>query len=97
MLHNKNSTDCVEQLQSDCVPTQEAIQNGEYTLQTCLPGHGNFLLPPDIFMHVLLNPGEHLGPLAADMIPTKLGSQLAWDDDAHSIYYPPVGWGIYIE
>lgn len=48
-------------------------------------------------MHALLNPGEHLGPIAADMIPRKLGSQLAWDDATHSIYYPPVGWGIYIE
>jgi hypothetical protein len=47
-------------------------------------------------MHVFLNPGDHLGSLAAEMLPKKLRQKLCWDSAANNMNNLPYGWGFYI-
>lgn len=51
-------------------------------------------------MHSFLDPGDHMGPMAVEMLPKKLWRSLTWDLDAaggggcHGSI--PCGWGFYI-
>lgn len=55
-------------------------------------------MPPAIFMHSFLDPGDHLGSMAVEMLPKKLRRALEWDRDAANgdTFDIPCGWGFYI-
>lgn len=47
-------------------------------------------------MHIFLTPGDHLGSMAAEMLPKKLHEELLWDNRVNSVQNLPMGWGFYI-
>lgn len=80
----------------DSIPSRKEILQQEYAFSPCPPLNGILPLPADIFMHIFLTPGDHLGDLAAEILPKKLYSGLSWNKDLHSIANRPTGWGYYI-
>ena len=68
----------------------------EYALNPYPPTHGDVPIPPEIFMHVFLHPGDHLGSMATEMLPKKLSYPLTWCNSINDIHNVPIGWGFYI-
>lgn len=96
LLRLQKSTDCVGNYTVNSIPSRAEILRGEYAFRPCPPPHGDVPIPPDVFMHVFLDPGDHLGSMAAEMLPKKLHSKLGWDDTINNASNLPVGWGFYI-
>lgn len=96
LLYLKRSQECVGNYTTNSIPSRKEVQAQEYTLNPCPPTHGDVPLPPDLFMHVFLDPGDHLGSMAAEMLPKKLRSKLFWDTSVNSVGNAPIGWGFYV-
>lgn len=67
----------------------------QYLYDPCPPEHGDFPIPPDIFMHIFKYPGDHIG-MATEMLPKKLYSKVCWVNSVHHSRNLPYGWGFYI-
>jgi hypothetical protein len=96
LLFLQKSGECVGSYEVDSIPSIKEVLNQEYAFSPCPPRIGKLPLPPDIFMHAFLDPGDHLGPMAVDILPKKLWCQLRWDAGANGRWNVPEGWGFYI-
>ncbi|KAK4185326.1 hypothetical protein QBC35DRAFT_534289 [Podospora australis] len=94
LLFLQKSGECVGSYETNSIPSQKEVLRQQYAFSPCPPKF-NLPLPPDIFMHGFLDPGDHLGPMAVDMLPKKLWSKLRWNQNER--FDIPVGWGFYIE
>lgn len=96
LLFLQKSGECIGAYEVDSIPSRNEVIKQEYAFSPCPPRIGKLPLPPDIFMHGFLDPCDHLGPMAVEMLPKKLWSQLRWDVRANDRYNVPAGWGFYI-
>ncbi|KAK0724877.1 hypothetical protein B0H67DRAFT_117931 [Lasiosphaeris hirsuta] len=96
LLHLQKSGECVGNYEVNSTPSRKEVLNQEYAFSPCPPLMGNLPMPPDIFMHAFLDPADHLGPMAVEMLPKKLWRALAWDGRVHDHFNIPHGWGFYI-
>ncbi|KAK1836084.1 hypothetical protein QBC39DRAFT_296909 [Podospora conica] len=97
LLFLQKSGQCVGSYEVDSIPSLKEVLNQEYALSPCPPQIGKLPLPPDIFMHAFLDPGDHLGGMAVDMLPKKLWCELTWDERTHGRWgNVPEGWGFYV-
>ncbi|KAJ4179460.1 hypothetical protein NW767_014613 [Fusarium falciforme] len=98
LLSLLKSKECIGNYQINSIPSRKEIFRQEYAFRPCPPLLGDLPMPPAIFMHSFLNPGDHLGPMAVEMLPKKLQRALEWDHDAAngSAFNIPCGWGFYI-
>ncbi len=98
LLFLRKSGECVGSYQVNSIPSPKEIRKQEYEFSPCPPTLGTPALPmpPDIFMHAFLDPEDHLGPMAVEILPKKLWSQLRWDALLNGRYSVPEGWGFYI-
>ncbi|KAK3323050.1 hypothetical protein B0H66DRAFT_555718 [Apodospora peruviana] len=96
LLHLQKSGECVGNYTINSIPSRKEVLNQEYAFTPCPPRLGDLPMPPDIFMHAFLNPADHLGPVAIEMLPKKLWCKLGWDRRVHDHFNIPYGWGFYI-
>ncbi|KAK1751395.1 hypothetical protein QBC47DRAFT_417310 [Echria macrotheca] len=96
LLLLRESGECVGNYETGAIPSRAEVAKHQYAFSPCPPRIGPLPLPPNIFMHGFLNPGDHLGPMAVEMLPKKLWSPLRWDAQAHGSFDIPAGWGFYI-
>jgi len=96
LLFLQKSGECIGAYEINSIPSSKEVFKQEYAFSPCPPRIGKLPLPPDIFMHGFLDPGDHLGPMAVDILPKKLWCQLRWDAQANDRYNVPAGWGFYI-
>ncbi|RYP44158.1 hypothetical protein DL768_009352 [Monosporascus sp. mg162] len=96
LLYLKKSMECVGSYQINSVPSRKEIISQEYAFSPCPPLLGDVPIPPNIFMHIFLNPGDHLGSMATEMLPKKLRIKLFSDGSINNAFDLPVGWGFYI-
>ncbi|KAK4446789.1 hypothetical protein QBC34DRAFT_468890, partial [Podospora aff. communis PSN243] len=96
LLFLQKSGECVGAYELDSIPSTKEVIKQEYAFSPCPPRIGKLPLPPDIFMHGFLDPCDHFGPMAVEILPKKLWSQLRWDARANDRYNVPAGWGFYI-
>ncbi|KAK5663757.1 hypothetical protein OQA88_4188 [Cercophora sp. LCS_1] len=96
LLNLQKSGECIGHYQTNSIPTRKQVLNQEYAFAPCPPLLGDLPMPPDIFMHAFLDAGDHLGPMAVEVLPKKLWRALAWDRRVHDHFNIPQGWGFYI-
>ena len=96
LLFLQKSGECVGAYEVNSIPSRKEVLNQEYAFSPCPPQIGKLPLPPDIFMHGFLDPGDHFGDMAVEMLPKKLWGPLRWDARQHDRYNVPSGWGFYI-
>ncbi|KAK1750411.1 hypothetical protein QBC47DRAFT_418170 [Echria macrotheca] len=96
LLFLQKSGECIANYEPDSIPSLKEVLRQEYAFSPCPPQIGSLPLPPDLFMHGFLDPGDHFGPGAVDILPKKLWSPLRWEPGAHGRYNVPDGWGFYI-
>ena len=96
LLFLQKSGECIGAYEVDSIPSRNEVIKQEYAFSPCPPRIGRLPLPPEIFMHGFLDPGDHLGPMAVEMLPKKLWCRLRWDVRANDRYNVPEGWGFYI-
>ncbi|KAK4171905.1 hypothetical protein QBC36DRAFT_315348 [Triangularia setosa] len=82
VLFLQKSGEVVGSYQSNPIPSQKEVFRQEYTFHPCPPQIGDLPMPPEIFMHAFLDPGDHLGPMVVEILPKKLWAGLRWDGQA---------------
>ncbi|KAH6981654.1 hypothetical protein BKA56DRAFT_584258 [Ilyonectria sp. MPI-CAGE-AT-0026] len=95
LLYLQKSQECVTHYEVDSIPSIKEVMREEYLYDPCPPEHGDFPIPPDIFMHIFKYPGDHIG-MATEMLPKKLYSKVCWVNSVHHSRNLPYGWGFYI-
>ncbi|KAJ9155462.1 hypothetical protein NKR23_g2030 [Pleurostoma richardsiae] len=95
LLRLVKSKECIGNYQKDSIPSTKEVLREEYAFRPCPPKLGDLPMPPAIFMHCFLNPGDHLGSMAVDMLPKKLKCELICKSNGPS-FDMPYGWGFYI-
>ncbi|KAK0750882.1 hypothetical protein B0T18DRAFT_485608 [Schizothecium vesticola] len=88
LLFLQKSGECIGAYEVDSIPSRNEVIKQEYAFSPCPPRIGKLPLPPDIFMHGFLDPCDHLGPMAVELLPKKLWSQLRWDARANDRVEP---------
>ncbi|KAI1749652.1 hypothetical protein F4782DRAFT_512657 [Xylaria castorea] len=96
LLYLQKSKECVGNYEFNSIPSRTEIYRQEYAFSPCPPALGDLPIPPALFMHAFLDPGDHMGSMAVEMLPKKLRRDLSWDDSINNSLNVPVGWGFYI-
>lgn len=81
----------VDNIQKNSVPSPEEAHENKYHLRPC--SKGRMPIPPNVFMHAFVKPGEHLGPMTTELLPKKLHTELLGKGNVLDV---PYGWGFYI-
>ena len=95
-MHIKKTMDCVSQHEKGCIPSIKEVMKGEYAFNPCPPELKGLPMDPEFFLHLFMTPGCDTGGVAAEVLPKKLYSPLAWNYDIHTASNQPRGWGFYI-
>ncbi|KAI1362011.1 hypothetical protein F5Y08DRAFT_330434 [Xylaria arbuscula] len=96
LVSRSNTGECIGNYEKDSIPGKEEIARKEYTLSPYPPRIGRVPIQPHVFMHSFLSPGDHLGGLAVQQLPKKVGRRLKCTRQARNSLDVPHGWGIYI-
>ncbi|KAK7911662.1 HC-toxin efflux carrier TOXA [Apiospora marii] len=100
LIRRYKSGECVGNYETNSIPSQKEVRGGEYAFFPCPPRIGPLPIQSHLFMHSLLNPGDHSGNLAVQQLPKKVGTKLACTSghmNGHTASTPSsCGWGIYI-
>ncbi|KAK0671564.1 hypothetical protein QBC41DRAFT_270230 [Cercophora samala] len=96
LLFLQKSGEVIGNYELNSIPSIHEVLKQEYSFRPCPPLIGKLPIPPDIFMHAFLDPGDHLGPMAVEVLPKKLWAELRWDGQANDHFNLPTGWGFYI-
>ncbi|KAI1735820.1 hypothetical protein F4680DRAFT_433980 [Xylaria scruposa] len=96
LLHLQKSKECVGNYEVNSIPSRTEIYREEYAFNPCPPMLGDLPIPPALFMHAFLDPGDHMGSMAMEMLPKKLRKELSWDGSLNNPLNVPIGWGFYI-
>ncbi|KAK3375548.1 hypothetical protein B0T24DRAFT_202892 [Lasiosphaeria ovina] len=96
LLHLKKTSECVANYQVNTIPLRKEVLSQEYAFSPCPPQVGQLPMPPHLFMHGFLDPGDHMGPMAVEMLPKKLWRRLGWDGRVHDHFNIPTAYGFYI-
>ncbi|KAI0471967.1 hypothetical protein GGR56DRAFT_656319 [Xylariaceae sp. FL0804] len=93
LVHKHSTGEHVGNYEKDSIPTIKEVMGQEYTFSPCPPRVGLLPIQQHIFMHSLLNPGDHTGSLAIQRLPKKLKERLSVTAGSTT---SPLGWGVYI-
>ncbi|KAI0549590.1 hypothetical protein F4679DRAFT_584307 [Xylaria curta] len=96
LLYLRKSKECVGNYEVNSIPSRTEIYRQEYAFSPCPPILGDLPIPPALFMHAFLDPGDHMGSMAMEMLPKKLRRELSWDASLNNPLNVPIGWGFYI-
>ncbi|KAI0860178.1 hypothetical protein F4860DRAFT_480382 [Xylaria cubensis] len=96
LLYLQKSKECIGNYEVNSIPSRTEIYRQEYAFSPCPPMLGDLPIPPSLFMHAFLDPGDHMGSMAVEMLPKKLHKGLSWDGSLNHPLNVPVGWGFYI-
>ncbi|KAI0111152.1 hypothetical protein GGR51DRAFT_66710 [Nemania sp. FL0031] len=96
LVRRSNTGECVGNYEKNSIPGEKEVAKREYTFSPCPPRIGTMPIHPHVFMHSLLNPGDHLGELAVLQLPKKVGRRLKCVAQPRDPFDVPYGWGIYI-
>lgn len=93
LINRQRTGQCVGNFEPDSIPPVKELYNGRYAYIPCPPDIGKYPMHPHVFMHSLLEPGDHTGSVAVERLPKKMHVILEHKGNLLDL---PVGWGIYI-
>ncbi|VBB73728.1 Putative protein of unknown function [Podospora comata] len=93
LLFLQKSGEVVGSYEANSIPSTQEVMKQEYSFRPCPPKIGDLPMPPHIFMHMFLDPGDHLGLMAVELLPKKLWAELRWHRHLNSSANIPGGWG----
>ena len=100
LVRRSKSGECVGNKEVNSIPSEKEVRAGEYAFFPCPPRIGRLPIQSHLFMHSLLNPGDHSGNLAVQQLPKKVGTKLVctsgYMNGPAASTPSSSGWGIYI-
>jgi hypothetical protein len=89
----RKSGECVANFETDSIPSEKHVLNGDYTFTPCPPQVGRLPIKSELLLHWLRDAGNQSGSLAVQALPKKLQTKLSCYNDQDK---RPIGYAIYI-